>query len=200
MFDTLLDCFNVELLEMKIVDLSLAGPGNFSHDRSIGTRALWHLCETLILANRLITSTAVRRSLLVVFGARVGRGCSLKHSIRVKAPWKLEIGANTWLGESVWISNHASVHIGSNVCLSQGVFITSGSHDISNDMSLRVSDVTIEDGVWVCSFAIVQKGVTIGQSAVVTPGSVVHKSIGPGMVAAGNPAKAIRHRFLDGSA
>ena len=47
-------------------------------------------------------------------------------------------------------------------------------------MDLHVAPIIIEDGVWITSKCVVQMGVTIGRSAVVTPLSVVHRSLEAG--------------------
>jgi putative colanic acid biosynthesis acetyltransferase WcaF len=62
-------------------------------------------------------------------------------------------------------------------------------------MDLRVAPIAIESGVWVSSNCVVQMGVTIGESAVVTPSSVVNKSLEPGGIYGGNPCKFIKYRF-----
>jgi putative colanic acid biosynthesis acetyltransferase WcaF len=62
-------------------------------------------------------------------------------------------------------------------------------------MDLRVAPIVIEDGVWITSKCIVQMGVTIGRSAVVTPLSVVHRSLEPEGVYGGNPCRFLRKRF-----
>jgi len=58
-----------------------------------------------------------------------------------------------------------------------------------------VAPIVIEDGVWITSKCVVQMGVTIGRSAVVTPLSVVHRSLDPEGVYGGNPCRFIRNRF-----
>jgi acetyltransferase-like isoleucine patch superfamily enzyme len=64
------------------------------------------------------------------FGAQIGTGTLIKHDVKIDWPWKLEIGNDTWIGESVWIINAEPVVIGSNTCISQAVVLCSGSHDI----------------------------------------------------------------------
>jgi acetyltransferase-like isoleucine patch superfamily enzyme len=49
--------------------------------------------------------------------------------------------------------------------------------------------VIIEDDVWIGMNSTILKGVTIGQGAVVQPGSVVLKNVLPGQKVSGNPAK-----------
>ncbi len=179
----------------ECIDLSLAGKGNFRKQRSIFVVALWFVIETLVINNRLMPLSLVRAGLLRLFGAQIGRHCRCPHAIRVKYPWNLEIGDNVWLGEDVWIYNQTRIAIGSNVCVSQGTFLTTGSHEVDSTMDLRVAPIVIEDGAWISSRCVIQMGVTIGRSAVVTPNSVVHKSLTEGLIYGGNPCRAIRERF-----
>lgn len=179
----------------KCIDLSRAGKGNFRKERGVAVVAIWFLVETIVIRNRLIPFSVVRVALLRFFGARVGRSCRCPHPIRVKYPWNLEVGDNVWLGEDVWIYNQARIKIGSNVCISQGTFLTAGSHDMAGNMDLHVKPIVIEDGAWISSRCVVQMGVTIGRSSVVTPNSVVHKSLREGVVYGGNPCRAIKERF-----
>ena len=142
-----------------------------------------------------IPISSVRAVLLRAFGAKIGKNCRMLHAMRVKSPWNLEIGDKTWIGQDVWIYNQAMVRIGSNVVVSQGTFMTCGSHDSVHNMDLRVAPIVIEDGAWITSKCFIQKGVTIGRSALVTPLSVVHQSIEAESVYGGNPCKFIRKRF-----
>ena len=179
----------------RTIDLTLAGKGNYAHARGALTRLAWFIIEACVIDNRLMPVSAVRVGLLRMFGAKIGRNCRFLHAIRVKAPWNLEVGDNSWFGESVWIYNQDRIRIGSNVCISQGTFLTCGSHDAGTNMDLQVAPITIKDGAWITSKCVVQKGVTIGRSALVTPLSVVHRSLEPEGVYGGNPCQFIRKRF-----
>ncbi|QGZ60663.1 DapH/DapD/GlmU-related protein [Paraburkholderia acidisoli] len=181
----------------RVIDLSLAGKGNYVARRGKLVQAAWYVVETCVLDNRLLPFSGLRAGLLRLFGAKIGRGCRLVHPMRVKAPWNLELGENCWVGVDVWIYNQAPIRIGANVCLSQGAFLSAGSHDMRTNMDLRVAPIVIEDGVWISSKCVVQMGVTIGRSAVVTPLSVVHRSLEAGGVYGGNPCRFIRWRFDD---
>jgi acetyltransferase-like isoleucine patch superfamily enzyme len=50
-----------------------------------------------------------------------------RYAIRMKFPWNLEVGDNSWFGGDISIYNQALIRIGSNV--SQGTFSTTGSRD-----------------------------------------------------------------------
>lgn len=54
--------------------------------------------------------------------------------------------------------------------------------------NVRTGRIVVEDKVWIGFNSTVLKGVTIGEGAVVFPGSVVTRSIAPWTVVAGNPA------------
>ncbi|MDE1183027.1 DapH/DapD/GlmU-related protein [Paraburkholderia sp.] len=179
----------------RVIDLSRAGKGNYVSTRGVAIRALWFVVETCVMNNSLMPVSAIRVGLLRLFGAKIGVGCRFVHPVRVKYPWHLEVGDHCWFGVDAWIYNQAPVRIGSHVCISQGTFISAGSHDMATNMDLRVAPVVIEDGVWISSKCVVQMGVTIGRSAVVTPLSVVHRSLDAEGVYGGNPCRFIRKRF-----
>lgn len=179
----------------RVIDLSLAGKGNYRAKRSALIELIWFVVEACVINNKLLPLSFTRVALLRLFGAKIGTGCRFVHPLRVKAPWNLEVGNNCWFGVDVWIYNQAMIRIGSNVCISQGTFLSAGSHDMSTTMDLRVAPIVIEDGVWITSKCVVQMGVTIGRSAVVTPLSVVHRSLEPEGVYGGNPCRFIRNRF-----
>jgi putative colanic acid biosynthesis acetyltransferase WcaF len=181
--------------EGRVIDLSLAGKGNYRAKRGALIELIWFVVEACVINNKLLPFSAVRVALLRMFGARIGTGCRFVHPVRVKAPWNLEVGDNCWFGVDVWIYNQALIRIGSNVCISQGTFLSAGSHEASRTMDLRVAPIVIEDGVWITSKCVVQMGVTIGRSAVVTPLSVVHRSLDAEGVYGGNPCRFIRKRF-----
>lgn len=138
---------------------------------------LWLLVEYFFVTNSLQPSSRVRAMALRAFGANIGSGVILRPRLRVKFPWNLEIGDNSWVGEGVWIHNQAKVTIGHDVCISQETFITTGSHDFRRDMALITEPVVIEPGVWICSRVIVTSGTTIGRSSVIPAGIVCSKSI-----------------------
>ncbi|HEV3423960.1 MAG TPA: DapH/DapD/GlmU-related protein [Paraburkholderia sp.] len=178
-----------------VIDLSLAGKGNYVRRVSRLTELAWFVVEACLINNKLVPFSALRVALLRLFGAKIGPNCRFVHPVRVKAPWNLEVGANSWFGVDAWIYNQAPIRIGANVCISQGTFLTTGSHDHATNMDLRVAPIVIEDGVWIASKCVVQKGVTIGRSAVVTPLSVVHRSLEAEGIYGGNPAHFIKKRF-----
>lgn len=160
-------------------------------------RTLWYFCGLLVLRSRLPLPASLKRALLIIFGAKVGRGTIIKPNIQIKYPWLLEIGDNVWLGEEVWIDNLARVRIGDNVCLSQGAYLLTGNHDYkSKSFDLIVGPITLADGAWVGAKAIVCPGVTLGSHAVLSAGSVLSTDAAPYTVYRGNPAVPIKERII----
>jgi virginiamycin A acetyltransferase len=61
--------------------------------------------------------------------------------------------------------------------------------------SSRGTITQIGNDVWIGSEAIVLRGVTINDGAVVGAGAVVTRDVPPYAIVAGNPARIVRHRF-----
>ena len=63
-------------------------------------------------------------------------------------------------------------------------------------LDLITKPIMIMDNIWIASGAMILPGVTIGEGAVVTAGSVVVKDVEPWTVVGGNPAMMIKKREL----
>ncbi|MBT1596878.1 acetyltransferase [Curtobacterium poinsettiae] len=149
---------------------------------------LWGIVELLFVTNPLQISSRLRVSVLRRFGAEIGEGVIFRPRTRVRFPWKLRIGDDSWIGEGVWIHNQDVVTIGHDVVVSQDTFVTTGSHAHRRDMGLITRPVVIEDGAWVTARCVVLGGAHIGRSALVQPLSVVRGAIPENSIAVGNPA------------
>jgi putative colanic acid biosynthesis acetyltransferase WcaF len=177
------------------IDLSKASLGNFKRTKPRWYEALWIFVEFLVVTNPIQVSSRVRRFVLRLFGGKIGQKVIIRPRLRVKFPWNLEIGDRSWIGEGVWIHNQDKVFIGSDSVISQETFITTGSHEIYKNMDLIISPVHIGNYVWITTRCIVLKGVVIGDGVVVTPGSVVNKSLLGNAMYGGNPARFIKNRL-----
>jgi putative colanic acid biosynthesis acetyltransferase WcaF len=172
----------------------------YSTGRPFIVCALWFLVGLPLLRCSLVTSSTFRLTLLRLFGAKIGKGAVIKPGVRIKFPWKLKLGNNCWLGEDCWIDNLAPVIMGNNVCVSQGAYLCTGSHDWSDPaFSLMTRSIEINDGAWIAARASLCPGTTIGQHAVVGLGSVVNGRIPAYEIHAGNPAIFVRKREIVGT-
>lgn len=135
--------------------------------------------------------------MLRLYGAKIGKGCTLKPGINIKYPWKLVLGNYCWIGEKVWIDNLVDVVIQDNVCLSQGAYLLCGNHNYTKStFDLMVMPILLEEGAWVGAKAIVGPGVKMKGHSVLTAGSVATKELEAYTIYQGNPAQAIKERKI----
>lgn len=169
-------------------------PAGFDRGASYLTEALWLVVGGLLLASR-IPGSRWRQGLLTVFGAEIGHGVVLKPGVRVKFPWRLRIGAHSWIGEDVWIDNLAEVTIGDHACISQGAYLCTGSHDWSREsFDLVVRPIIVGSNAWVGAKAVLAPGTELGEGGVIALGCVAKGSLEPWTIHAGNPCLAVRAR------
>ena len=161
-------------------------------------RVLWHAVNVVVFKSAWLPFSGLKRSLLRLFGAKVAGGVVIKPCVNIKYPWNLQIDANTWVGEGVWIDSLVMVSIGANVCLSQNALILTGSHNYKKTtFNLIVGTVTLADGVWIGAGAIINQGITAQTHAVLTAGSIANKNLEAYSIYQGNPAVKIRERVME---
>ncbi len=180
-------------------EVRLAAFQNAWYDPGRGAflRALWMLANAAFLLTWFPWPSPLKRGLLRLFGARVGKGVVVKPRLNVKYPWHLTVGDHSWLGEGVWIDSLAAVRIGANVCLSQGVMIETGNHDWSRPMfDLVVKEVVVEDGAWAAVGALLLPGARLASHAVLGAGSVLSGDTEAYGVYVGVPAVKVRERVI----
>ncbi|MBY6539483.1 putative colanic acid biosynthesis acetyltransferase [Rhodococcus sp. BP-349] len=120
----------------------------------------------------------VRLGILRSFGARIGTGVVIRHRVRVHWPWKLTVGADSWIGEGAWILNLEPVTIGHDTCVSQDVLLCTGSHDrTSPTFEFDNAPIVIGDHVWIAVRATVLRGVTVHDGAVVGACTLVTRDV-----------------------
>ena len=135
--------------------------------------------------------------LLKCFGLKHRGHVSVYPSVKVWAPWNVELGSYVAIDDEVNLYSAAKITIGTKVAISREAFICTASHDITKpNRPLITAPITICDGVWIGARAIILPGVTIGEGAVVAAGAVVTKDVEPWTVVGGNPAKFIKKREL----
>lgn len=130
-----------------------------------------------------------RANRLRVRGASVGAMSIIGEIEAIGKINLLSIGAKCALGRCS-LAIFAELKIGKYVVINDSVRIMTASHDISCKKWSRIErSVVIEDYAWIATGAIILPGVTIGRGAVVGAGSVVSKSVPPGHLVIGNPAR-----------
>jgi len=182
--------------ESKQVNLAIYKT-TISIGASGGKQVAWYFVNILFFKNPLIVFSSFKRGLLRVFGAKVGKGVVIKPAVNIKFPWKLRIGDHSWIGEGVWIDNLDKIDIGSNVVLSQGCLLLSGSHDHRKEtFDFLSAPIVLEDGVWICARATVLGGTVCRSHSMLTANSVSNGDLEPYTIYKGNPAIAIKTRTI----
>ncbi|AMG30447.1 polysaccharide deacetylase [Grimontia hollisae] len=113
------------------------------------------------------------------------------------------IGKHCVIGEGCYFSareNNTTLRIGDHCMFSRNVkLMTSDGHDIHTlEQEKRINsakNITIGNRVWLADSAVVLKGCTIGDGAVVGINAVVTKNVPNNSIAAGNPAKVIKNNI-----
>ena len=160
-------------------------------------KLFWYFTNILIFKTLLPFPSSIKVFLLHMYGAKIGKKVVIKPNVNIKYPWLLTIGDNCWIGEAVWIDNLAQVTIGSNVVLSQGAYLLTGSHDYTKaSFDLILGDVTLEDGVWIGAKAMVCPDVTCKSHSILVVGSVATKDLESYTIYQGNPAVKKRMRKI----
>lgn len=111
------------------------------------------------------------------------------------------VGDRCLIGRGSSIVAHLAVEIGDDVFTGPNVYITDQNHGLA-DLDLPIGrqwpapeqPVRIGAGSWLGTGVVVLPGVTIGAGAAIGAGSVVTADVPAGTIAAGVPARVLRHR------
>lgn len=139
-----------------------------------------------------------KRMLLRLFGAKIHSTANIYSSARIYYPANLTMEEYSCLASEVDCYNVAPITVGANSTVSQGAYLCTASHDVTNPLNpLITSPIIIKDQAWIGAKAYVGMGVIIGQGAVVGATASVYKSVEDWMIVGGNPAKYIKKRVIN---
>lgn len=140
----------------------------------------------------------------------LGEYVTLYGTIQSQSGGKVKMGDFTRIGRGSIIRCLEKVTIGSYTAIADGVVISdNGNHPIDpvfrrkmkedaldGDMRLwKHSDhapIIIGENVWVCEGARINRGVTIGDNAIIAAGAIVTKDVPANSIVAGIPARVIK--------
>ena len=139
---------------------------------------------------------ARRAAIRDLLGA-VGRDCTVEQPLFCTYGYNVTLGDNCFLNVNCKLMDSGKITIGNNVFIAPNVCLITEEHAMDVEQRLAgleyAHPVTIGDNVWLCTGVLVLPGVTIGENSAIGAGSVVTKSVPPGVVAAGVPCRVMRN-------
>ena len=119
----------------------------------------------------------------------------------------LHLGNNVYANMGLTLVDDADIFIGDDVMIGPNVTICTASHPASPRLRAKGlqynKPVRICAGAWLGAGCVVLPGVTVGAGSLIGAGSVVTRDVPAGVVAVGNPCRALREigekdeRFYD---
>lgn len=134
-------------------------------------------------------------------GVRLSGRMFVSFNTRGEVRPELAIGDRTFVGHACSFSVARSVRVGRHCYIASGVTVLDQDGHPLDAAARRaglptppeaVAPVVIGDDVWVGSGAVILKGVTVGDRAVVAAHAVVTRDVPADAVVAGNPARVVR--------
>ena len=172
-----------------------------SHLRQI--EAIRHENPGCEIDDHLVVTGLRPGALRICRGARVEAGTVFALGDEVNGWGRLEIGANSWIGQynNIRLGGAGVVRVGEDCLISQFCTIVATNHDTRGRAQIREAapdvrklGVTIGNGVWLGAGCVVLPGVNIGDGAVVGANSVVRADVPAFEIWAGAPAKRVGQR------
>lgn len=127
-------------------------------------------------------------------GAALDRGVVL---LATSDRARIVIGPRTYINRHTMLDADELIEIGERTMIGPFCYLTDHDHAVSAgagpaDGPLISTPTRLGARCWIGAHVTILKGVSIGDGTVVGAGSVVTKSLPPGVIAVGNPAKVLR--------
>ena len=162
-------------------------------------RTVWTLKQKLV---RIIWGTlgkaiwiflpSARSSVLRMFGAKIGRGCTFARTVEIIIPWNLVMGNNCHISERVILYTLGTITLGDNVRVDTKAHLCAGSHDMRDTtFPLTRPPISIGDDSFIGIDAYIAPDVVIGPNTIVHPRASVYRNVDGNCALQGNPARVI---------
>lgn len=165
--------------------------------RVVFENKLVFFCVRLILKLNAKFSSFVSHLKLRALVKEVGRKSSCHWTVEIKYGENISMGYHSSIGPYSCIGARSPIKIGSYVRISRGVIIETAGLDLNQPPPYpHVSkEITIEDGVWIASNAIILGGVSIGSNSIIGAGAVVSKSVPANSIIVGQPMRNLKSKI-----
>jgi len=179
----------------RLLDVAAIRRASKWSGRELLGRALWEIAYPFFSWSPRPLFWGWRRSMLRLFGAKIGRAVHVHPSVKIAVPWNLTIHDDVGIGDGAILYSLGPITIGSGATVSQFAHLCAGTHDYRRaDMPLEKLPISVGEGAWICADAYVGPGVTVGDYAIVGARAVVVRNVAAHTIVAGNPARVIRER------
>jgi UDP-2-acetamido-3-amino-2,3-dideoxy-glucuronate N-acetyltransferase len=131
--------------------------------------------------------TTIHQNVVILKGAKIGRDvnvcaqCFIENDVFIGDRATIKCGVYLWDG----------VHLGDDVFVGPNVTFSNDKFPRSKVYPKKFERTIIEEGASIGAGAVLLPAITIGASAMVGAGAVVTKSVPPGAIVVGNPARII---------
>lgn len=175
---------------------ALQGGPSFSLGNRV-YRLTWGIAWLLLAAWTPPPFHGWRCFLVRLFGGQVGYKARIYGSVRIWSPANLVLGDHAGIGPAAKIYSMGQIMIDDYVVVSQGAHLCAGTHDVSDAyFQLQARPIRIGARAWIAAEAFVGPGVTVGEGAVLGARGCAMRDLDPWTIYSGNPAQAIRPRYL----
>jgi acetyltransferase-like isoleucine patch superfamily enzyme len=151
--------------------------------------------------NRMEGGGRVRRcgQIAIGYNNAFSQGCWLWPEDTDFVGIRIRIGNSNYFNRNLMIDACGLVEIGDRNMFGPDVYITDSNHQFGDgfgpgELPMNRGTVVIGNRCWIGAKAVILKGVTLGDGCVVAAGAVVTRSVEPGEVVAGVPARPLRPR------
>jgi len=151
-------------------------------------RVIWGTLGKIIW----ICLPSARSSVLRMFGAKIGRGCTFARTVEIIIPWNLVMGNNCHISERVILYTLGTITLGDNVRVDTKAHLCAGSHDMRDTtFPLTRPPISIGDDCFIGIDAYIAPDVAIGPNTIVHPRASVYGNVDGNCALQGNPARVI---------
>lgn len=151
----------------------------------------WQMFDHSPVGRNVRLGTQMRAMLARRVFRRCGKDLRIFHDVELSFGYNLSVGDGVTIHRNVLIDDRGEVVIGNDVSISDYANIYSHAHAVEDMHDVTLHKTVIGDRVRVTYHAVVLSGVVIENDAMVGSMGVASKPIGPGVIAAGIPAKPI---------
>ncbi|MBW7474266.1 acyltransferase [Paenibacillus oenotherae] len=145
-----------------------------------------------------LAGVAFRYCVLRRLAHRCGDNVLVGRNVEIKYWERLSIGSNVSIHKQCYLDAYGELSIDNDVSIAHQSSLVSFQHTWSDEsMAIRDNPVVcdrihIGSDVWIGCGVRVLAGVKVGSRTVIAAGAVVTRSVPPGVIAAGVPAKPVK--------